>query len=182
MTVLTMVEAIHQALGQEMQRDERVMILGEDVGRLGGVFRATDGLQKRFGEERVFDTPLAEAGIVGAAAGLAMSGMRPIAEVQFLGFAHQAFHQIADQVARYGFRSQGRYPMHVTIRAPFGGGVRTPELHSDALEAQFVQCSGLKIVIAGQRPRRQGPVARGDQRPGPRPVPGTAAGLPARQG
>jgi pyruvate dehydrogenase E1 component beta subunit len=147
MTVLTMVEAIHQALGQEMQRDERVMILGEDVGRLGGVFRATDGLQKRFGAERVFDTPLAEAGIVGAAVGLAMSGMRPIAEVQFLGFAHQAFHQIADQVARYGFRSQGRYPMHVTIRAPFGGGVRTPELHSDALEAQFVQCSGLKIVM-----------------------------------
>jgi pyruvate dehydrogenase E1 component beta subunit len=147
MTVLTMVEAIHQALGQEMQRDERVMILGEDVGRLGGVFRATDGLQKRFGEERVFDTPLAEAAIVGAAVGLAMSGMRPIAEVQFLGFAHQAFHQIADQVARYGFRSQGRYPMHVTIRAPFGGGVRTPELHSDALEAQFVQCSGLKVVM-----------------------------------
>jgi pyruvate dehydrogenase E1 component beta subunit len=130
-----------------MERDERVMILGEDVGRLGGVFRATDGLQRRFGEERVIDAPLAEGAIVGAAVGLAMSGMRPIAEVQFLGFAHQAFHQIADQVARYGFRSQGRFPMHVTIRTPFGGGVRTPELHSDALEAQFVQCPGLKIVM-----------------------------------
>jgi pyruvate dehydrogenase E1 component beta subunit len=147
MTVLTMVEAIHQALSQEMERDERVMILGEDVGRLGGVFRATDGLQQRFGPERVFDAPLAEAAIVGAAVGLAMSGLRPIAEVQFLGFAHQAFHQIADQVARYGFRSQGRYPMHLTIRAPFGGGVRTPELHSDALEAQFVHCPGLKVVL-----------------------------------
>ena len=147
MTVRTMIEAIHQALGQEMERDERVMILGEDVGRLGGVFRATDGLQARFGPERVFDTPLAEAAIVGTAVGLAMSGLRPVAEIQFLGFAHQAFHQIADQVARYGFRSQGRYPMHLTIRAPFGGGVRTPELHSDALEAQFVHCPGLKIVM-----------------------------------
>ncbi|MGH3259062.1 MAG: alpha-ketoacid dehydrogenase subunit beta, partial [Streptosporangiaceae bacterium] len=147
MTVRTMVEAIHQALGQEMERDERVMILGEDVGRLGGVFRATDGLQARFGPERVFDTPLAEAAIVGTAVGLAMSGLRPVAEVQFLGFAHQAFHQIADQVARYAFRSQGRYPMHITIRAPFGGGVRTPELHSDALEAQFVHCPGLKVVM-----------------------------------
>jgi pyruvate dehydrogenase E1 component beta subunit len=147
MTVLTMVEAIHQALGQEMERDERVMILGEDVGRLGGVFRATDGLQSRFGAERVLDAPLAEGVIVGASVGLAMSGLRPIAEMQFFGFAHQAFHQIADQVARYGFRSQGRYPMHITIRAPFGGGVRTPELHSDALEAQFVHCPGLKIVM-----------------------------------
>ena len=147
MAVLTMVDAIRQALEQEMTRDERVMVLGEDVGRLGGVFRATDGLQQRFGAERVLDTPLAEAMIVGASVGLAMSGMRPVAEIQFLGFAHQAFHQIADQVARYGLRSQGRYPMHLTIRAPFGGGVRTPELHSDALEAQFVQCPGLKVVM-----------------------------------
>lgn len=147
MPVLTMVEAIRQALEQEMERDERVMVLGEDVGRLGGVFRATDGLQKRFGAERVFDTPLAEAMIIGASVGLAISGMRPVAEMQFLGFAHQAYHQIADQVARYGLRSQGRYPMQVTIRAPFGGGVRTPELHSDALEAQFVHSPGLKVVM-----------------------------------
>jgi pyruvate dehydrogenase E1 component beta subunit len=147
MAVLTMVEAIRQALEQEMERDERVMILGEDVGRLGGVFRATDGLQARFGEARVFDTPLAEAVIAGASVGLAMSGMVPVPEMQFLGFSHQAFHQIADQIARYRFRSQGRYPMQITIRAPFGGGVRTPEMHSDALEAQFVQCPGLKIVM-----------------------------------
>jgi pyruvate dehydrogenase E1 component beta subunit len=147
MAVLTMVEAIRQALEQEMERDDRVMILGEDVGKLGGVFRATDGLQRRFGEARVLDTPLAEAAIVGTSVGLAMSGMRPVAEVQFLGFAQQAFHQIAGQLARYSFRSQGRFPMQVTIRAPFGGGVRTPELHADALEAQFVQCPGLKVVM-----------------------------------
>lgn len=147
MPVLSMVEAIRQALEQEMERDERVMVLGEDVGRLGGVFRATDGLQQRFGPERVFDAPLAEAMIIGASVGLAISGMRPVAEMQFLGFAHQAYHQIADQVARYGLRSQGRYPMHLTIRAPFGGGVRTPELHSDALEAQFVHSPGLKVVM-----------------------------------
>src|SRR6202050_3612122 len=101
MTLRTMVEAINQALGKERERDPRVMILGEDVGRLGVVFRPTAGLQERFGPERVFDTPLAEAGIVGTAVGLAMSGLRPVAEMQFLGFAHQAFHQIADQVARY---------------------------------------------------------------------------------
>jgi pyruvate dehydrogenase E1 component beta subunit len=142
-----MVEAIRQALGQEMERDERVMILGQDVGRLGGVFRATEGLQERFGASRVFDTPLAEAVIAGASVGLAMSGMVPIPEMQFLGFSHQAFHQIADQIARYHFRSQGRFPMQITIRAPFGGGVRTPEMHSDALEAQFVQSPGLKIVM-----------------------------------
>jgi pyruvate dehydrogenase E1 component beta subunit len=147
MPVLTMVEAIRQALEQEMERDERVMILGEDVGRLGGVFRATDGLQTRFGTERVFDAPLAEGVIAGASVGLAMSGMVPIPEMQFLGFSHQAFHQISDQIARYHYRSQGRFPMQITIRAPFGGGVRTPELHSDALEAQFVQSPGLKIVM-----------------------------------
>jgi len=147
MAVLTMVEAIRQALEQEMERDERVMILGEDVGRLGGVFRATDGLQRRFGESRVLDTPLAEAAIAGASVGLAMSGMVPVPEMQFLGFSHQAFHQIADQIARYRFRSQGRFPMQITIRAPFGGGVRTPEMHSDALEAQFVQSPGLKVVM-----------------------------------
>ena len=147
MPVLTMIEAIHQALEQEMARDERVMILGEDVGRLGGVFRATDGLQARFGPERVFDTPLAEAVIAGASVGLAMSGMIPVAEIQFLGFAHQAYHQIVDQIARYRFRSQGRYPMPITLRAPFGGGVRTPELHSDGLEAQFVHSPGLKVVM-----------------------------------
>lgn len=147
MPVLTMIEAIRQALETELARDERVVLLGQDIGHLGGVFRATDGLQARFGEDRVVDMPLAEAVIVGASVGLAASGMIPVPEIQFLGFAHQAYHQIADQVARYAFRSQGRFPMPITIRAPFGGGVRTPELHSDALEAQFVHCPGLKVVM-----------------------------------
>lgn len=144
---MTMVDAIRQTLHDELARDERVLLLGQDIGRLGGVFRATDGLQATYGEERVVDMPLAEGAIVGSSVGLAMSGLRPVAEIQFLGFAHQAFHQIADQVARYPARSRGRFPMPITIRAPFGGGVRTPELHSDALEAQYAHCPGLKIVM-----------------------------------
>src|SRR4051812_8921644 len=122
MAVLTMVEAIRSALTLEMERDERVVLLGEDIGRLGGVFRATDGLQERFGAARVVDTPLAEAAIVGTSVGLAMSGLVPVPEIQFLGFTHQAFHQIAGQLSRYRFRSQGRFPMPVTLRAPFGEG------------------------------------------------------------
>lgn len=147
MAVLTMIEAIRQTLEAEMERDERIVLLGEDIGRLGGVFRATEGLQERFGAQRVVDTPLAEAAIIGTSVGLAMSGLVPVPEIQFLGFTHQAFHQIAGQLARMRFRSQGRFPMPVTVRAPFGGGVRTPELHSDALEALFVQTPGLKIVM-----------------------------------
>jgi pyruvate dehydrogenase E1 component beta subunit len=147
MALLTMVEAIRQALTSEMERDDRIVLLGEDIGRLGGVFRATDGLQQRFGADRVVDTPLAEAAIVGTSVGLAMSGLVPVPEVQFLGFTQQAFHQIAGQMARLRFRSQGRLPMPITMRAPFGGGVRTPELHSDALEALFAQTPGLKIVM-----------------------------------
>lgn len=146
MTTMNMVEAINLALREAMSADERTMVLGEDVGRLGGVFRATAGLQARFGPDRVIDMPLAEGAIIGASVGLAAGGMIPIPEIQFLGFAHQAFHQIAAQVSRLRFRSQGRFPMPITIRAPFGGGVRTPELHSDALEAQFAHCPGLKVV------------------------------------
>lgn len=147
MPVMTMLEAIHQAIEQEMELDPRVLLLGQDVGKLGGVFRASAGLQDRFGTERVVDMPLAEAAIVGSAIGLAVSGLRPIAELQFLGFSHQAFHQIGPQLARLRYRSQGRYPVPVTIRAPFGGLVRTPEHHSDSIEAQFVQTPGLKIVM-----------------------------------
>lgn len=147
MALLTMVEAIRQALTIEMERDERVIVLGQDVGRLGGVFRATEGLQERYGSQRVVDTPLAEAAIIGTSVGLAMSGLVPVPELQFLGFSHQAFHQIGGQVARYRFRSQGRFPMPVTIRTPFGGGVRTPELHADALEAHFVHSPGIKVVM-----------------------------------
>ena len=147
MALQTMVEAIRSVLAAEMERDGRIVLLGEDIGQLGGVFRATDGLQQRFGADRVVDTPLAEAAIIGTSVGLAMSGLVPIPEIQFLGFTQQAFHQIAGQVARLRFRSQGRFPMPITIRTPFGGGVRTPELHSDAMEALFVQTPGLKVVM-----------------------------------
>jgi pyruvate dehydrogenase E1 component beta subunit len=147
MAVLTMVDAIRTALADEMERDERMMIFGEDVGRLGGVFRATDGLQARFGADRVVDTPLAEGAIAGTALGLAVAGMTPVAEIQFLGFAHQAYHQIVDQIARYRYRSRGHYPLPLTIRAPFGGGVRTPELHSDAVEAHYTHAPGLKVAM-----------------------------------
>jgi pyruvate dehydrogenase E1 component beta subunit len=143
---LSILEAIRGALIEEMDRDERVMVLGMDVGQLGGVFRVTRGLLEKFGPERVVDTPLAEGAIVGASLGLAIGGMVPVAEVQFLGFTHQAFHQIGPQLARYRFRSRGRFSAQVTIRAPFGGGTRTPEFHPDAIEAQFVQAPGVKIV------------------------------------
>jgi pyruvate dehydrogenase E1 component beta subunit len=143
---LSILEAIRSALMDEMGRDERVMVLGMDVGQLGGVFRVTRGLMEKFGPERVVDMPLAEGAIVGASLGLAIGGMVPVAEVQFLGFTHQAFHQIGPQLARYRFRSRGRFSAQVTIRAPFGGGTRTPEFHPDAIEAQFVQAPGVKIV------------------------------------
>jgi pyruvate dehydrogenase E1 component beta subunit len=143
---LNIIEAIRDTLAGEMERDERVMVLGLDVGRLGGVFRATEGLLDRFGSDRVVNTPLAEASIVGSALGLALSGMIPVAEIQFLGFSHQAMHQMGQQLGRYRFRSRGRFPVQVTVRAPMGGGVKTPEFHPDAIEAQFVQTPGLKIV------------------------------------
>jgi pyruvate dehydrogenase E1 component beta subunit len=146
MSEKTMIEAIRECLGQEMEADSRVVVIGEDVGVLGGVFRATDGLQARFGKERVVDMPLAEGVIVGSGIGLAMSGLRPVIELQFLGFGHQAFHQIGQQVARLRYRSQGRHSLPLVIRSPFGGGVRTPELHSDAFEAFYTHTPGLKVV------------------------------------
>jgi pyruvate dehydrogenase E1 component beta subunit len=147
MAILSMVEAIRATLAAEMKRDERIILLGQDIGRNGGMFRATEGLQDRFGEDRVVDMPLAEGVIVGSSVGLACSGLRPIPEIQFLGFASQAFHQIEGQVARMRFRSQGRYPMPIVIRAPFGGNVRTPEMHSDAHEAKYAGSPGLKVVM-----------------------------------
>jgi pyruvate dehydrogenase E1 component beta subunit len=143
---LSILEAIRSALIDEMDLDERVMVLGMDVGKLGGVFRVTRGLEERFGSDRVVDTPLAEGAIVGASLGLAIGGMVPVAEIQFLGFTHQAFHQIGPQLARCRFRSRGRFHAQVTIRAPFGGGVRTPEFHADSIESQFSQAPGIKIV------------------------------------
>jgi pyruvate dehydrogenase E1 component beta subunit len=147
MSSMNIIEAIRSALTSEMKRDERIVLLGLDVGVLGGVFRASDGLLSRFGRDRVIDTPLAEAAIIGSSIGLAVSGLVPVAEIQFLGFTHQAFHQMGDQLGRFRYRSRGRFPMQVTVRAPMGGGTRTPEFHPDAVEAQFVQSPGLKIVM-----------------------------------
>ena len=147
MAELNIIEAIRAGLLSEMERDQRVVVLGLDVGRLGGVFRATDSLIDRFGRERVFDTPLAEASIVGSAIGLAISGLVPVAEIQFLGFTHQAFHQMGAQLGRYRYRSRGRFPLQVTVRAPMGGGTKTPEFHPDAIEAQFVQYPAIKIAL-----------------------------------
>ncbi len=147
MTQRNVLEAINSALDEEMSRDPRVMVLGLDVGKLGGVFRATSGLLEKHGAQRVVDTPLAEASIIGASLGLAISGMVPVAEILFLGFTAQAFHQIGPQLARYRARSRGRYHCQVTIRAPFGGGIHSPEFHSDAVEAQFVQSPGIKVVM-----------------------------------
>jgi pyruvate dehydrogenase E1 component beta subunit len=147
MAAANMVEAIRATLAAELERDERVILLGQDIGRNGGMFRATEGLQERFGAERVVDMPLAEGVIVGSAVGLACSGLRPVAELQFLGFGSQAFHQLEGQVARMRFRSQGRYEMPIVIRAPFGGNVRTPEMHSDAHEAKYANSPGLKVVM-----------------------------------
>jgi pyruvate dehydrogenase E1 component beta subunit len=142
----TLVEAINDALAVALAEDERVLVLGEDVGRNGGVFRATDGLLERFGADRVVDTPLAEAGIIGTSVGLAEYGMRPVAEIQFLGFTYQACAQLLAQAARVRWRSNGRFTCPLVVRAPFGVGVRAPELHSDALEVHFVHTPGLKVV------------------------------------
>jgi len=141
---VTLIQAIRSALTDEMTEDDRIVVLGQDVGRLGGVFRATEGLYARF-PDRVFDTPLAEGAIVGASLGLAVGGLVPVAEIQFLGFVHQAFHQIAQQIARYRFRTRGRYHVPVTIRAPYGGGLRMPEFHPDSLEGQLTNIPGLKV-------------------------------------
>jgi pyruvate dehydrogenase E1 component beta subunit len=143
------------------------MCLGQDIGRNGGVFRATEGLQARFGEDRVVDMPLAEAVIIGASVGLACAGLVPIPELQFLGFGSQAFHQIEGQVARMRFRSQGRYPMPMVIRAPFGGNVRTPEMHSDAHEAKYAQVPGLKIAMPATARDAKGLLAEAIRDPDP---------------
>ncbi|PYE11852.1 pyruvate dehydrogenase E1 component beta subunit [Williamsia limnetica] len=146
MTTKTMIESIRECLHEEMAHDESIVLIGQDVGALGGVFRATEGLLEKFGPDRVIDMPLAEGVIIGSGVGLALSGLRPVIEIQFLGFAHQAFHQIGQQVARLRYRSQGRFAVPLVIRAPFGGGVRTPELHSDAFEALYTHTPGLKVI------------------------------------
>lgn len=144
---MTMIEAINQALTLEMERDQRVILFGEDIGANGGVFRVTEHLQKKFGESRVFDTPLAESGIMGTAVGMAVYGLRPIAEIQFAGFLYVCMNQLVSQAARMRYRSAGAFTCPLVVRAPYGGSVRTPEMHSDSLEGIFLQTPGLKVVI-----------------------------------
>lgn len=144
---MTMIQAITDALRTELRNDPNVLIFGEDVGVNGGVFRATEGLQKEFGEDRVFDTPLAESGIGGLAVGLSLQGFRPVPEIQFFGFVYEVMDSISGQLARMRYRSGGRYNSPVTIRSPFGGGVHTPEMHADSLEGLMAQQPGLKVVI-----------------------------------
>lgn len=147
MANLTLVQAINLALTQEMEADPRVVILGEDVGKNGGVFRVTEGLQARFGADRVVDTPLAESGIMGTAIGLAMAGMRPIPEIQFEGFLGPAYDQLVNHAARFRTRTRGSITVPLTIRVPVGGGIHAPELHSDSPEAIYAHTPGLKVVM-----------------------------------
>jgi pyruvate dehydrogenase E1 component beta subunit len=144
---LNMVEAIDQALAQEMHLDPKVVVLGEDVGRDGGVFRVTDGLFDRYGEERVIDTPLGESGIVGMAIGMAIAGYRPVAEIQFSGFAYPAYDQLICHAARMRNRSRGEFTVPLVVRTPYGGGIRALEHHSESMEAIFAHIPGLKVVI-----------------------------------
>ena len=146
MTKANMVEALNKGLHEAMESDDRVVVLGEDVAKTGGVFRVTAGLMDDFGEERVIDTPLAEAGIVGSAIGMAVYGLLPVAEIQFDSFVYPGFEQIVVHAARYAWRTKGEVPASIVIRIPYGGGVRMPELHSDSPEALFAHVPGLKVV------------------------------------
>ncbi|MDM5317703.1 alpha-ketoacid dehydrogenase subunit beta [Fictibacillus sp. b24] len=144
---LTMVQAVTDGMRVMMKEQENVIVLGEDVGQNGGVFRATDGLVAEFGEKRVIDTPLAESGIIGTSIGLAMNGFKPIAEMQFLGFIYPAFNQIMTHASRIRARTLGAFTVPMVIRAPFGAGVRAPEIHSDSVEALFTGMPGMKVVV-----------------------------------
>jgi pyruvate dehydrogenase E1 component beta subunit len=147
MASLTLLQAVTAALYDEMKRDDRVVVFGEDVGLAGGVFRATDGLQKKFGERRVFDTPLSESGILGVACGMALNGLRPVPEIQFLDFIYPGFDQIVSEISKIRYRSGGQYSVPMVIRAPYGGGIRGGLYHSQSSEAYFVHTAGLKVVV-----------------------------------
>jgi pyruvate dehydrogenase E1 component beta subunit len=162
-----MVEAINQGLMEEMERDPSVMILGEDVGREGGVFRVTDGLQARFGPDRVVDTPLAELGIVGVAFGMAIKGLKPIAEIQFMGFLTAALDQIISHVSRIRNRSRGKYTCPMVIRMPYGGGIHAPEHHSESTEAILAHIPGIKVVIPSTPYDAKGLIISAIQEPDP---------------
>jgi len=147
MAELSLVEAVNDALRTELARDSSVLVLGEDVGRSGGVFRATAGLQERFGADRCVDTPLAEAGLLGAAVGLCMAGWRPVCEMQYDAFSYPCLDQLITHVGRYRWRTRGQMDFPVTIRMPYGGGVRAPELHEDSPEAYYVHTPGIKVAV-----------------------------------
>ncbi|WP_147195103.1 alpha-ketoacid dehydrogenase subunit beta [Rummeliibacillus stabekisii] len=144
--LLTIVGAVNDAMKMLLESDESVMILGEDIGKNGGVFRATEGLQEKFGTDRVVDTPLSEAGIIGTSIGLAVNGFKPIAEIQFLGFIYPAYEQIMTHVSRLRMRTMGHYTVPMVIRAPYGAGIRSPEIHSDSTESLFTHMPGIKVV------------------------------------
>ena len=164
---MTMIEALNAALTLELERDKRVIVLGQDIGANGGVFRVTEHLQSKFGEERVFDTPLSESAIIGSSVGMAIYGLRPIAEIQFAGFLFVCMNQLVSQAARIRFRSAGAYTCPLVVRAPYGGGVRTPELHSDSVEGAFLQTPGMKIVIPSNPYDAKGLLASAVEDPDP---------------
>ena len=164
---MTMIEALNAALTLELERDKRVVVLGQDIGVNGGVFRVTEHLQSKFGEERVFDTPLSESAIIGSSVGMAVYGLRPIAEIQFAGFLFVCMNQLVSQAARIRSRSAGAYTCPLVVRAPYGGGVRTPELHSDSLEGVFLQTPGMKIVIPSNPYDAKGLLASAVEDPDP---------------
>ncbi|HXN62607.1 MAG TPA: alpha-ketoacid dehydrogenase subunit beta [Acidimicrobiales bacterium] len=146
MATMTLGKALNAGLRQAMEQDPKVVLMGEDIGKLGGVFRVTEGLQQQFGDRRVIDTPLAESGVIGTAVGLAMRGYRPVCEIQFDGFVYPAFDQIVSQVAKFRFRNEGRVSLPMTIRVPYGGGIGAVEHHSESPEAYFAHTAGLRVV------------------------------------
>ena len=147
MTEMNLVQAINRTLRDAMRADPNILLLGEDIGVNGGVFRATDGLIKEFGADRVIDTPLSETGIIGTAIGMALYGLKPIAEIQFLDFIYPAFDQIVSELAKFRYRSGGQYPAHVVIRSPYGGGIKGGLYHSQSTEAYFCHTPGIKVVV-----------------------------------
>jgi pyruvate/2-oxoglutarate/acetoin dehydrogenase E1 component len=164
---LLLVEAVNDALHVEMERDPTVMVMGEDVGRLGGVFRATAGLQERFGAGRCVDTPLAEAGILGTAVGLCMAGWRPVCEMQYDAFSYPALDQLINHVGRYRWRTGGKMSFPLVVRMPYGGGVRAPELHDDSPETYYVHTPGVKVAIPSNPADAKGLLAAAIRDPDP---------------
>ncbi|MFZ4076487.1 MAG: alpha-ketoacid dehydrogenase subunit beta [Legionellaceae bacterium] len=164
---ITLVEAVTQALAYELKHDENVVVFGEDVGKNGGVFRATAGLQAEFGERRVFDTPLAESMIAGLAIGMSLQGLKPVAEFQFMGFIYPAMNQIVTHAARFRNRTRGRLHCPLVFRAPFGGGIRAPEHHSESTEALFAHIPGLQVVIPSSPKRAYGLLLAAMRNPDP---------------